>query len=114
MVDLVIVIGTSLKVAPVAEVPGILPRNVPQIYVSRTVRHLHLSDAHHKSDLLVQPVSHTEFDIDLLGDCDVVVSELCRRAGWDLQHHMIPADERVDIIPVDGHESRHVFKVVGA
>lgn len=36
-VDLVIVIGTSLKVAPVAEVPGVLPRNVPQIYISRTV-----------------------------------------------------------------------------
>jgi NAD-dependent histone deacetylase SIR2 len=37
LADLVIVIGTSLKVAPVAEVPGILPRNVPQIYISRTV-----------------------------------------------------------------------------
>ncbi|KAE8396523.1 hypothetical protein BDV23DRAFT_189961 [Aspergillus alliaceus] len=35
-VDLVIVIGTSLKVAPVAEVPGVLPRHVPQIYISRT------------------------------------------------------------------------------
>ena len=40
LADLVIVIGTSLKVAPVAEVPGILPRNVPQIYISRTVRPL--------------------------------------------------------------------------
>ncbi|KAJ5133669.1 hypothetical protein N7526_005034 [Penicillium atrosanguineum] len=96
LADLVIVIGTSLKVAPVAEVPGILPRNVPQIYISRT------------------PVSHTGFDIDMLGDCDVVVSELCRRAGWDLQHHMIPADEKVEITPVEGYESRHVFKVVGA
>lgn len=38
LADLVIVIGTSLKVAPVAEVPGILPRNIPQIYISRTVR----------------------------------------------------------------------------
>lgn len=37
LADLVIVIGTSLKVAPVAEVPGILPRSVPQIYISRTV-----------------------------------------------------------------------------
>ncbi|PWY95065.1 chromatin regulatory protein Sir2 [Aspergillus sclerotioniger CBS 115572] len=95
-VDLVIVIGTSLKVAPVAEVPGVLPRTVPQLYISRT------------------PVSHTEFDIDLLGDCDVVVSELCRRAGWELKHEMIPADEKVDVLPVEGYESRHVFKVVGA
>ena len=37
LADLVIVIGTSLKVAPVAEVPGILPPNIPQIYISRTV-----------------------------------------------------------------------------
>ncbi|KAF7592760.1 NAD-dependent histone deacetylase sir2 [Aspergillus hancockii] len=95
-VDLVIVIGTSLKVAPVAEVPGVLPRHVPQIYISRT------------------PVSHTGFDIDLLGDCDVVVSELCRRAGWDFKHEMIPPGEQVEITPVEGHESRHVFKVVGA
>lgn len=63
---------------------------------------------------LIQPVSHTDFDIDLLGDCDVVVSELSRRAGWDLQHHMIPADERVEISPVEGYESRHMFQVVGA
>ncbi|CAI7665451.1 unnamed protein product [Penicillium pancosmium] len=96
LVDLVIVIGTSLKVAPVAEVPGILPRDIPQIYISRT------------------PVSHTGFDIDLLGDCDVVVSELCRRAGWDLKHHMIPVDEKVDVTPVEGYESRHIFQVVGA
>ncbi|KAK1149395.1 NAD-dependent histone deacetylase sir2 [Aspergillus melleus] len=80
-VDLVIVIGTSLKVAPVAEVPGVLPRTVPQIYISRT------------------PVSHTGFDIDLLGDCDVVVSELSRRAGWDLKHEMIPQGEKVEVTP---------------
>lgn len=40
LADLVIVIGTSLKVAPVAEVPGILPRDIPQIYISRTVSHI--------------------------------------------------------------------------
>ncbi|KAJ5217317.1 NAD-dependent protein deacetylase h.t1.c1 [Penicillium chermesinum] len=102
LADLVIVIGTSLKVAPVAEVPGILPRDVPpDLYLAY-------------SNSSLQPVSHTEFDIDLLGDCDVVVSELCRRAGWDLQHHMIPADEKVDVTPVEGYESRHVFQVVGA
>jgi NAD-dependent histone deacetylase SIR2 len=50
----------------------------------------------------------------LLGDCDVVVSELCRRAGWELKHEMIPPDEKVDIAPVYGYDSRHVFKVVGA
>ena len=37
-VDLVIVIGTSMKVAPVSEIPNFLPRDVPQIYISRDVR----------------------------------------------------------------------------
>lgn len=61
-----------------------------------------------------QPVSHTGFDIDLLGDCDVIVSELCRRAGWELKHDMIPPGETVEVNQVEGHESRHEFKVVGA
>lgn len=113
--DLVIVIGTSLKVAPVAEVPGVLPRTVPQLYISRTVSHFFLVLLRLEALLTrSQPVSHTEFDIDLLGDCDVVVSELCRRAGWELKHEMIPEDEKVEVLPVEGYESRHVFKVVGA
>ncbi|KAI9864884.1 MAG: NAD-dependent histone deacetylase sir2 [Trichoglossum hirsutum] len=94
VVDLVIVIGTSLKVAPVSEVIGFLPPSVPQIYISRT------------------PVSHVNFDLDLLGDCDVVVAELCRRLNWDLKHEMIPKDQRVDVELQDGFESRYTFKVV--
>ena len=35
--DLVIVIGTSMKVQPVCEIPNWLPRDVPQIYISRDV-----------------------------------------------------------------------------
>lgn len=35
--DLVIVMGTSMKVAPVSEIPNFLPRDVPQIYISRDV-----------------------------------------------------------------------------
>lgn len=93
-VDLVVVIGTSLKVAPVAEIPGILPPDVPQIYISR------------------QPASHIGFDIDLIGDCDIVVSELCRRAAWDLTHEMIPEDEKVDIVTDETFTSRHTFSVV--
>jgi NAD-dependent SIR2 family protein deacetylase len=41
LVDLVIVIGTSLKVAPVSEVVGFLPKDVPQVYISRTVSGSH-------------------------------------------------------------------------
>lgn len=93
IVDLVIVIGTSLKVAPVSEVVPYLPPHIPQIYISRT------------------PVSHINFDIDLLGDCDVIVAELCRRAGWDLKHDMIPANQKVTTELEEGYRSRHLFSV---
>lgn len=33
----------------------------------------------------------------LRGDCDIVVAELAKRAGWDLQHPMLPATREVDI-----------------
>ncbi|RFU35328.1 hypothetical protein B7463_g963, partial [Scytalidium lignicola] len=91
LVDLVIVIGTSLKVAPVSEVVPFLPANIPQMYISRT------------------PVSHVNFDIDMLGDCDVVVAELCRRLGWDLDHEMVPKDQEVEITLQPGFTSRHEF-----
>ncbi|GAB1315924.1 NAD-dependent histone deacetylase sir2 [Madurella fahalii] len=91
LVDLVIVIGTSLKVAPVSEVVPFLPPHIPQIYISRT------------------PVSHVNFDIDLLGDCDIVVAELCRRAGWELKHEMIPENQVVETTLAEGFSSRHLF-----
>jgi NAD-dependent histone deacetylase SIR2 len=90
-VDLVIVIGTSLKVAPVSEVVPFLPAHIPQMYISR------------------EPVSHVNFDVDMLGDCDVVVAELCKRAGWDLKHPMIPADQKIEVQLQDGFKSRHRF-----
>ncbi|KAG4424810.1 hypothetical protein IFR04_001970 [Cadophora malorum] len=93
LVDLVIVIGTSLKVAPVSEVVPYLPSHIPQMYISRT------------------PVSHVNFDIDMLGDCDVVVAELCRRAGWELKHEMLPEDQEVDVVLEEGYASRHIFTV---
>jgi NAD-dependent histone deacetylase SIR2 len=48
----------------------------------------------------------------MLGDCDVVVSELCRRAGWELKHEMIPQDEKVAVLKEEGYESRYSFMTV--
>lgn len=91
--DLVIVIGTSLKVAPVSEMPNFLPHAVPHIYISR------------------EPIKHVEFDIQLLGNCDDVVYELCRRAGWNLKHDMIPTTTgyTMDITPHP--EVSHISRV---
>ena len=94
-VDLVLVIGTSLKVAPVSEVVGFLPKETPQVYISREV------------------CGHVDFDVDLLGDCDVVVRELCERAGWDLRHEMIDKAKEVEVRQVEGWESRWEVKITG-
>ncbi|KAF2094491.1 SIR2-domain-containing protein, partial [Rhizodiscina lignyota] len=78
-VDLVIVIGTSMKVAPVSEIPSFLRYDVPQIYISR------------------DPIYHIDFDINLLGYSDDVVTELCRRARWDLKHEKVSNDQQFDV-----------------
>lgn len=89
--DLVIVIGTSMKVAPVSEMPNFIPHEVPHIYISR------------------DPIGHVNFDIQLLGDCDAVVWELCQRAGWELGHEMIPEGFGVEVRGVQGLE--HIWLV---
>ncbi|XP_071985748.1 NAD-dependent protein deacetylase sirtuin-1 [Engystomops pustulosus] len=62
-VDLLIVIGSSLKVRPVALIPSSIPHEVPQILINR------------------EPLPHLHFDIELLGDCDVIINELCQILG---------------------------------
>jgi NAD-dependent SIR2 family protein deacetylase len=59
--DLLIVIGSSLKVKPVANIPHLLKSDVPQILINR------------------ESLKHLNFDIELLGDCDVIVNELLMR-----------------------------------
>ena len=93
LVDLVLVIGTSLKVAPVSEVVGVIPPDMPQIFISR------------------EPCNHAEFDIDLLGDCDVVVEALCRQTGWVLNHEMT-FDGPINVNKRDASHSR--FDIVRA
>lgn len=79
VVDLVIVIGTSMKVAPVSEIPMALPKHVPHIYISRG------------------GCDHIDFDITLLGDCDVICGELARRAGWRFEHKLLPEGQKVKV-----------------
>lgn len=62
LVDLVLVIGTSLKVAPVSEVVGVLPHHVPQLYISREVSSHHfpplVSCTHLHSAMLSRHLRH--------------------------------------------------------
>ncbi|XP_067908519.1 NAD-dependent protein deacetylase sirtuin-1 isoform X2 [Heterodontus francisci] len=66
-VDLLIVIGSSLKVRPVALIPSSIPHHVPQVLINR------------------EPLNHLNFDVELLGDCDVVINELFHRLGGEFE-----------------------------
>ncbi|AMD19061.1 HBR160Wp [Eremothecium sinecaudum] len=66
--DLLICIGTSLKVAPVSEIVNMVPANVPQVLINR------------------DPVKHAEFDLSLLGLCDDVAALIASKCGWDIPH----------------------------
>ncbi|CAF0894142.1 unnamed protein product [Rotaria sordida] len=59
--DLLIVMGSSLKVKPVSLVSELLPGDIPQILINR------------------ERLPHKTFDIELLGNCDVIINELCLR-----------------------------------
>ena len=79
--------------APVAEVPSFLPPHTPQIYISKT------------------RCAHIDFDIEMNGDCDVVVAELCRQAGWELKHEMLPEGQIAKVERLEGFQHRHLFSV---
>lgn len=66
--DLLICIGTSLKVAPVSEIVNMVPSHVPQILINRDM------------------VTHAEFDLNLLGFCDDVASLVAKKCHWDIPH----------------------------
>lgn len=57
--DLLIVIGSSLKVRPVALIPSALSPSVPQILINR------------------EQLDQFGFDVELLGDSDVIINQLC-------------------------------------
>ncbi|CDK27865.1 unnamed protein product [Kuraishia capsulata CBS 1993] len=66
--DLLICVGTSLKVAPVSEVVNLIPSHVPQVLINK------------------YPVKHYEFDVSILGFCDPVIAHICNKLGWSIEH----------------------------
>lgn len=71
--DIVLVIGTSLKVRPVRTMVVDFPAHVPQIWINKDRFNGYECD-----------LRGVQFDIELIGDCDTVVSELCRRAKFSV------------------------------
>ena len=58
---------TALNAFPLCPHPDSIPHDVPQILINR------------------EQLPHLNFDVELLGDCDVIVNELCHRLGGDFE-----------------------------
>ncbi|PKI84955.1 Sir2p [Malassezia vespertilionis] len=89
-VDLIMVMGTSLKVAPVADLLSHLPPHIPTVLINRT------------------PITHMALDVMLLGDADCVVAYLCDKLDWTLSHAPAPIPEPLRVA------SSHVHQFPGA
>ena len=66
--DLLIVIGTSLKVHPFASLTGMVPKECPRILINMEPA----------GDIGMRPD-----DVVLLGRCDEIIQELARELGWE-------------------------------
>jgi NAD-dependent SIR2 family protein deacetylase len=90
-VDLLVMIGTSLKVEPVNEMPFRIPSAVPQIWISK--------DRCQRDGVKV--------DIELLGECDLIMEEIARRAGWEreLSQRLWRSDRSFEPKPTKGRRA---------
>ncbi|EGW33530.1 uncharacterized protein SPAPADRAFT_50403 [Spathaspora passalidarum NRRL Y-27907] len=79
--DLVLVIGTSLKVEPVASIIDKVPRRVPRVLINK------------------DPIPDRDFDLSLIGYCDDIVSYLVQGLGsaWDIPHELYNNEEQFEV-----------------
>ncbi|EDW76170.1 uncharacterized protein Dwil_GK15314 [Drosophila willistoni] len=98
--DLLIVIGSSLKVRPVAHIPSSIPGSVPQILINREQLH------------------HLKFDVELLGDSDVIINQICHRlssSGEDPTWQQLCCNDMIlqeskELMPPEPHyQHRHHY-----
>jgi hypothetical protein len=74
--DALIVIGSSLQVQPVSAIPVLVSKAIPQILINRN------------SIKLGNSQSHGGFDLELLGDCDDIITQLCQDLHWGVHQIM--------------------------
>ena len=97
--DLVLVMGSAVAVDPLRHVPPCLAPSIPQIVIGPAA-----------------PSFDHEWDLQLLGDCDVVVRHLCDVLGWtDFIEEADPGASRGDIVckPEGGPGSAYRFTAAG-
>uniref|UniRef100_A0A1I7UNL5 NAD-dependent protein deacetylase sir-2.1 n=1 Tax=Caenorhabditis tropicalis TaxID=1561998 RepID=A0A1I7UNL5_9PELO len=77
-VDLVVVIGSSLKVRPVALIPHCVGKDVPQILINR------------------ESLPHYKADIELLGNCDDILRDICYSLGGSFAEMIASYDSIIE------------------
>ncbi|SCU78882.1 LANO_0A04346g1_1 [Lachancea nothofagi CBS 11611] len=90
--DLLICIGTSLKVAPVSEIVNMIPAYVPQVLINK------------------DPVRHAEFDLSLLGFCDDVAALVTQKCGWSMPHSKWPILKDNDYEFVENERGAYIVR----
>ncbi len=73
MCDLLIVMGTSLKVAPVSLIPEMVNTKTPRVLLNREL----------VGDFVPPGVEGNYRDVFEEGDCDDSVRKLCSFLGWE-------------------------------
>ena len=99
-VDALIVIGTSLSVAPISKVIGYLPANIPRILINRTIVHPQnqASTGEEDHDDEEEPDFRDDyvFDAYLLGNCDDVTRALVKKLRAEEQEQDAPVQSVED------------------
>jgi len=93
-VDLVIVMGTSLTVAPVSHIPNMVPVNTKRLLINR--------------DLVGGFCMGEWEDVFLPGDCDQSVLTLCELLGWREDLEALNASTRINTVtaPMNDNNTR--------
>ena len=66
--DLLLIIGTSLNVAPVNLLPRMVKSDIPVVLINK--------------ERISSLKSSVEFDLELIGDADVIVNEIMSQLKW--------------------------------
>ena len=87
--DLLVVTGSSMKVLPVASIPDLIPSTIPQILINK------------------DPILDHNFDLELLGEADVIWSWIAQELKLKNHHVIVPDDDfNIEFIS----EGRFLFK----
>jgi len=89
--DAIIVIGTSLSVAPMNKIIRYFPCNIPRILINRNIVDVPQNKINEATDLNHNDIDFRDaymFDVHLLGNCDAITSALMKAMDFILEENL--------------------------